>query len=98
LTFNMKSPFPEEMNRSVTGVVSHLHFAPTTTSRDNLLRENKKEESIIITGNTVIDALLFSVNKVNSTNFTDTAITQLKTLLNPQKRLILVTGHSRENH
>lgn len=97
-TFNMKSPFPEEMNRSVTGVVSHLHFAPTTTSRDNLLRENKKKDSIVITGNTVIDALLFSVNKVNSTNFTDAAITELKTLLNPQKRLILVTGHRRENH
>ncbi|MEB8346287.1 UDP-N-acetylglucosamine 2-epimerase (non-hydrolyzing) [Flavobacteriaceae bacterium KMM 6898] len=97
-TFNMQSPFPEEMNRSVTGVVSNLHFAPTTTSRDNLLRENKKEESIVITGNTVIDALLFSVNKVNSSDFNDTEVVQLKTILNPNKRLILVTGHRRENH
>jgi UDP-N-acetylglucosamine 2-epimerase (non-hydrolysing) len=97
-TFNMQSPFPEEMNRSVTGVVSNLHFAPTTTSRDNLLRENKKDESIVITGNTVIDALLFSVNKVNSSDFKDTEVVKLKTLLDPQKRLILVTGHRRENH
>lgn len=97
-TFNMQSPFPEEMNRSVTGVVSNLHFAPTTTSRDNLLRENKKEENIIITGNTVIDALLFSVNKVNSRDFIDNEVVKLKTILDPNKRLILVTGHRRENH
>ncbi|MEQ8219565.1 MAG: UDP-N-acetylglucosamine 2-epimerase (non-hydrolyzing) [Arenibacter sp.] len=97
-TFNMQSPFPEEMNRSVTGVVSNLNFAPTTTSRDNLLRENKKEESIIITGNTVIDALLFSVNKVNSNHFEDAEVTQLKEIIDSNKRLILVTGHRRENH
>lgn len=97
-TFNLKSPFPEEMNRSVTGVVSNLHFAPTTTSRDNLLRENKKEESIVITGNTVIDALLFSVDKVKSNDFIDAQIDNLKSLLDTNKRLILVTGHRRENH
>lgn len=97
-TFNMQSPFPEEMNRSVTGVVSNLHFAPTATSRDNLLRENKKEESIIITGNTVIDALLFSVNKVNSQEFEDNEVSQLKSLIHSDKKLILVTGHRRENH
>ncbi|SHE50300.1 UDP-N-Acetylglucosamine 2-epimerase [Arenibacter palladensis] len=97
-TFNMQSPFPEEMNRSVTGVVSNIHFAPTTTSKNNLLRENKKEESIIITGNTVIDALLFSVNKVNSQEFEDNEVSQLKSLIYPDKKLILVTGHRRENH
>lgn len=97
-TFNMQSPFPEEMNRSVTGVISNLHFAPTTTSRDNLLRENKKEESIVITGNTVIDALLFSVNKVNNCDFTDAEVDNLKTLLDANKKLVLVTGHRRENH
>lgn len=97
-TFNLKSPFPEEMNRSVTGVVSNVHFAPTETSRDNLLRENKKEESIVITGNTVIDSLLFSVNKVNSNDFTDAEVLKLKTILNANKKLILVTGHRRENH
>lgn len=97
-TFDMQSPFPEEMNRSVTGVISNLHFAPTITSKKNLLRENKKEESIIITGNTVIDALFFSTNKVNNSDFEDTEVAHLKTLLNPKKRLILVTGHRRENH
>lgn len=97
-TFNMQSPFPEEMNRNVTGVVSNLHFAPTTTSRDNLLRENKKEENIVITGNTVIDALLFSVEKVNNSNFTDPQVDNLLTFLDTRKRLILVTGHRRENH
>lgn len=97
-TFNMQSPFPEEMNRSVTGVLSDLHFAPTTTSRDNLLRENKREENITITGNTVIDALMFSVDKVNSSDFTDAQVDNLKMLLDTNKRLILVTGHRRENH
>jgi UDP-N-acetylglucosamine 2-epimerase (non-hydrolysing) len=97
-TFNMKSPFPEEMNRSVTGVIANIHFAPTITSKLNLLNENKKEESILVTGNTVIDALLDSVNKVNSNKFFDKEIESLKKILNPDKKLILVTGHRRENH
>ena len=81
-TFNMQSPFPEEMNRSVTGVVSNIHFAPTETSKNNLLAENKAQEDIIITGNTVIDALLYSVEKVNTSNFQDQEVEQLKTILN----------------
>jgi len=97
-TFNMQSPFPEEMNRSVTGVLANVHFAPTPTSKQNLLNENKAEESIVITGNTVIDALLYSVEKVNSNDFSDEEIESLKKLVNPSKRLILVTGHRRENH
>lgn len=97
-TFNMKSPFPEEMNRSVTGVVSNIHFAPTQTSKNNLLAENKAQEDIIITGNTVIDALLYSVAKVNTSNFQDQEVEQLKTVLDKNKKLILVTGHRRENH
>jgi len=97
-TFNMQSPFPEEMNRSVTGVVTNYHFSPTETSKTNLLRENKKEADIIITGNTVIDALLFSVNKMKS-GYLDAEIEALKTkVINPEKRIILVTGHRRENH
>jgi predicted DNA-binding protein (MmcQ/YjbR family) len=67
----MKSPFPEEMNRTVTGAVTNLHFSPTKTSQQNLLKENKSPESIIVTGNTVIDALMFSVNKVNKKDFHD---------------------------
>lgn len=97
-TFNMQSPFPEEMNRSVTGVLANIHFAPTTTSKQNLCNENKLEENIIITGNTVIDALLYSVDKVNSNNFSDEEIESLKKLVNPSKKIILVTGHRRENH
>lgn len=97
-TFDMQSPFPEEMNRSVTGVVSSIHFAPTKTSKNNLIAENKSEEDIIITGNTVIDALSYSVEKVNTPTFQDQEIEQLKTVLNDDKKLILVTGHRRENH
>lgn len=97
-TFNMKSPFPEEMNRCVTGVVSNIHFSPTETSRDNLLKENKTESSILVTGNTVIDALRFSVDKVASTTFKDVEIEDLKSILEVDKRKILVTGHRRENH
>ena len=97
-TFDMQSPFPEEMNRSVTGVVSNLHFAPTKISKNNLIAENKSEEDIIITGNTVIDALSYSVEKVNTPTFQDQEVEQLKTVLDENKKLILVTGHRRENH
>ncbi|MBG6131715.1 UDP-N-acetylglucosamine 2-epimerase (non-hydrolyzing) [Aquimarina sp. EL_43] len=97
-TFNMKSPFPEEMNRSVTGIISDVHFSPTETSRQNLINENKDSNSIIITGNTVIDALQFSVEKVNTDQFRDKEIEQLKKVVQTDKKLILVTGHRRENH
>ncbi len=97
-TFNMKSPFPEEMNRCVTGVISDIHFSPTHTSKQNLVNESKSEDAILITGNTVIDALQFSVNKVNNDGFNDDEIENLKKIVDPSKRLILVTGHRRENH
>ncbi|WP_027138113.1 non-hydrolyzing UDP-N-acetylglucosamine 2-epimerase [Gaetbulibacter saemankumensis] len=96
-TFNMQSPFPEEMNRSVTGVVTNYHFSPTETSKYNLLRENKQENTIAVTGNTVIDALLFSVDKMKS-GYVDTEIENLKITVSTDKRIILVTGHRRENH
>lgn len=97
-TYNLQSPFPEEMNRQVTGIVSHFHFAPTETSKENLLKENKSENSICITGNTVIDALLFGIERVNSSEFKDAEIEDLKNLIQTEKRIILVTGHRRENH
>jgi len=59
-TGNLYSPWPEEMNRKVTGAIAHLHFSPTEESRSNLLREGVDEERIVVTGNTVIDALLFT--------------------------------------
>ena len=96
-TFDMNSPFPEEMNRSIISVTSSFHFAPTLTSKNNLLNENKKEEDIIVTGNTVIDSLLYSVDRVKS-NFDDPEINFLKDKINTQKKIILVTGHRRENH
>lgn len=96
-TFNMQSPFPEEMNRCVTGVVTNYHFSPTATSKQNLLRENKGEDNIVVTGNTVIDALLFSVEKIKL-GYVDSEIEMLKETIDTTKKLILVTGHRRENH
>lgn len=97
-TFNRRSPFPEEMNRSVTGRIADFHFSPTETSKENLLRENVDSRNILVTGNTVIDALKYSDSKVNSENFNDKEIASIKAVLEPNKRIILVTGHRRENH
>nr|WP_222597401.1 UDP-N-acetylglucosamine 2-epimerase (non-hydrolyzing) [Hyunsoonleella aquatilis] len=97
-TYNKLSPFPEEINRSVTGRISDFHFSPTTVSKDNLLRENIDGKTILVTGNTVIDALHFSTKKVDSKYFKDIEIERLKTVADNSKRLILVTGHRRENH
>lgn len=97
-TFNIRSPFPEEMNRKVTGVIADYHFAPTKISEQNLLDENTKPKSIFITGNTVIDALNYSVEKVNGERFEDKEISFLKNTLDFNKKTILVTGHRRENH
>ena len=91
-TFNKKSPFPEEMNRCVTGVVSDIHFAPTETSKENLLKENKPSDSVVVTGNTVIDALKISVAKVSSSTYEDEEINRLSQILNANKKLILVTN------
>lgn len=97
-TFNKRSPFPEEINRSVTGSISDYHFSPTETSKNNLLNENVNSKNILVTGNTVIDALQYSTDKVNSLNFKDEETESVKAILNTDKRLILVTGHRRENH
>ncbi|WP_250433619.1 non-hydrolyzing UDP-N-acetylglucosamine 2-epimerase [Hanstruepera flava] len=97
-TFNKRSPFPEEINRSIAGSVSDYHFAPTTTSKQNLLNENIANSSILVTGNTVIDALRYSSNKVTSGSYTDEEIENLKTNVDLSKKVILVTGHRRENH
>ena len=97
-TFNRQYPFPEEFNRQLTGKIADYHFAPTSLSNNNLLAENISKENILVTGNTVIDALLYGIDKVNSESFQDTEIEKLKTILDFQKRIILVTGHRRENH
>lgn len=96
-TGNLSSPWPEEGNRKLTGAITKLHFAPTQTSQQNLLNEAVNADDIVITGNTVIDALLQVVDKVK----TDTAlISTLKAKfpeLDETKKLILVTGHRRES-
>lgn len=95
-THNKWSPFPEEMNRQLTGRLADYHFAPTEQSKQNLLAENINAEVILVTGNTVIDALLDSSNRVQ--NIHNDEIEYLKTIVEPSKKLILVTGHRRENH
>tara|TARA_R110000868_G_scaffold162747_1_gene394225 strand:+ start:266 stop:1396 length:1131 start_codon:yes stop_codon:yes gene_type:complete len=97
-TFNKRSPFPEEINRSIAGRISDHHFAPTATSKRNLLNENISEQHILVTGNTVIDALNFSAKKVTQQDFKDSEIEFLKSVVDVNKKLILVTGHRRENH
>lgn len=91
-TGNKYSPFPEEMNRKLTGALADYHFAPTATSKANLLRENVPEAKIVVTGNTVIDALKTTVK--NDYRFDDDALHEV---LDSGKRLILMTTHRREN-
>ncbi len=96
-TYNKQAPFPEELNRQLTGRIADFHFAPTEKSKDNLLSEGTDKDSIVVTGNTVIDALLESVQIVN--NIKDNkSILELKKIVDRSKKLILVTGHRRENH
>ncbi|MBT9465175.1 MAG: UDP-N-acetylglucosamine 2-epimerase (non-hydrolyzing) [Hydrogenophaga sp.] len=96
-TGNKHSPFPEEMNRKLTGSIADIHFAPTAASRDNLLREGISADAIHVTGNTVIDALLAVVDKLRNDEALKAELAQRFAFLNPQRRLILVTGHRREN-
>lgn len=92
-TGNIYSPFPEEMNRKLTGNIAELHFAPTDTSRANLLNENVPLEKIFVTGNTVIDALKYVVSKGQISENLQKNILDKCT----NKRIILVTTHRREN-
>jgi len=96
-TGNKYAPFPEEINRRVTGAIADLHFAPTKASRENLLREGVPERAIVVTGNTVIDALLSVADRLRC----DTALTSRMEaefpFLDPSRKLVLVTGHRREN-
>jgi len=95
-TYNLQAPFPEEMNRQVTSRITNYHFAPTEKSKNNLLKENILDNQILVTGNTVIDALFFAVKKVKSIN--NEQINYLKKIIKKNKDIILVTGHRRENH
>ena len=96
-TGNPYSPWPEEMNRKLTGAIAAFHFAPTITSRDNLLRESVAVDSIFVTGNTVIDALLEVVKKIKSDSILKAGLEKQFSFLSSKKRTILITGHRREN-
>ena len=103
-TYNIYSPWPEEMNRQITGRIAAYNFAPTPLSKQNLLREAVAEESITVTGNTVIDALYWVVEKIKNDSSLNAELEDvLKTAgydparLAGGKRLVLITGHRREN-
>ncbi len=101
-TGDIYSPWPEEANRQLTTQITTYHFAPTSTSRRNLLKENVNEKNIVVTGNTVIDALFLALDKIKSNKQLELDIIEhLSTLdyeLKEDEKIILVTGHRRENH
>lgn len=99
-TGNIYSPWPEEANRQLTSQITDYHFAPTQTSKDNLLKENIDGKNIVITGNTVIDALFLALDKIKGDQMLEGNILEqinLQFPFDPNKKLILVTGHRREN-
>jgi len=99
-TYDINSPFPEECNRQITSRIATLHFAPTKISRQNLLDEKVPDSQIYVTGNTVIDALLSMVEKARIVDFSDTLLKRMPFLKQEKSgmpRIILVTGHRREN-
>lgn len=103
-THNIYSPWPEEMNRQITGRITTHHFAPTPLAKQNLLNENVAENQIIVTGNTVIDALYMVVDKIKNDETLQKNLTEVlkeagydTARLNGSRRLVLITGHRREN-
>ena len=103
-THNVYSPWPEEMNRQITGRIATYNFAPTLLSKNNLLRESVNPDSIVITGNTVIDALHQVVTKIKTNMVLDTELEKILqqsgynvNRLKDGKKLVLITGHRREN-
>ena len=103
-THNIYSPWPEEMNRLITGRIATYHFSPTPLSRRNLLAEGIKEETITVTGNTVIDALFWVVDKIKNDRILDSRLEDVLMgagyemgRLQKGKKLVLITGHRREN-
>ncbi len=101
-TGDIYSPWPEEANRQLTTQITAFHFAPTDTSKSNLLQENVQEKNIVIMGNTVIDALFLALDKIkNNAKLEKQIIHQLSEnnyLFKESQKIILVTGHRRENH
>lgn len=103
-TYNIYSPWPEEINRQVTGRIATYHFAPTALSKENLLSEGIKDSQIVVTGNTVIDALLMVVDKIKNDETLQKKLAEVLLKvgydifrLNNGKKMVLITGHRREN-
>jgi len=96
-TGNIYSPWPEEANRQLTSVLTEIHFAPTLLSKQNLLNEGVESSSVVVTGNTVIDALLLVANKIRQHEDLDKELASKFPMLDESKKLILVTGHRRES-
>lgn len=96
-TGNLYSPWPEEGNRKVTGAIANIHFAPTQYAKSNLLKENISESAITITGNTVIDALFLVSDIINKDNDMAASMHNIFPFLSDRKKMVLVTGHRREN-
>ncbi len=99
-TYDIYSPWPEEGNRQLTGILANYHFAPTTQSQENLLKEGKNQSDIFVTGNTVIDALMYVVDRIENQSELKEKIRNkinVQYPLNSQRKVILVTGHRREN-
>ncbi len=96
-TNDIYSPWPEEMNRRIVGRIAAYHFAPTETARNNLLSEGCAVESIFVTGNTVIDALLRVVERIKTDKQLNHELSEKFSFIDMNKRMILVTGHRREN-
>lgn len=103
-THNIYSPWPEEMNRLLTGRLATYHFSPTPLSRNNLIKESVDDRNIIITGNTVIDALYWVMDKIKNNKELDNELEDILSKagydvnrLNNGKKLVLITGHRREN-
>ena len=96
-TGNLYSPWPEEANRTLTGVLTYFHFAPTEGSKDNLIKEHVSEKRIAVTGNTVIDALLWVKDKLDNDANISAELSKQFPFLDENKKLVLVTGHRRES-
>lgn len=94
---DINSPFPEELNRKIAGNIASWHFAPTVQARDNLIAEGKAEDTIFVTGNTVIDTLLHFSGAIDADRLMSAKLAARFPFLDPAKRMILVTGHRREN-
>jgi UDP-N-acetylglucosamine 2-epimerase (non-hydrolysing) len=95
-THNKFSPFPEEINRQITGRIADWHFAPTPLAAENLLKEKIDTQNIIVTGNTVIDALQLGLKRIDE-GYVCSDLDLLKSIIDPAKKLIVITGHRREN-